>query len=199
MWDGDYATEVGSYWPEWETRNAEMRVSNRLTALDAYDVVLDAREGKQTHDLKHYDELRTAMQAVASKDTTSLNWLAQRDKRDINQRLWELALTDDAPGLTHKLEERVLDGRGVVDYVGGRPALSAELSRWVRHGYPTACTSCGIYPLANLITSRRDAALSAGATDVVAETTAATKRIRALLLRRDIAIPLAVISELSPP
>ena len=77
--------------------------------------------------------------------------------------------------------------------------LSGDLARWARYSYPTACTTCGVYPLANQISSRRDAATVAGAEDVIHETTASARRLRTLLLRRDIAIPLAVVSELSPP
>jgi tetratricopeptide (TPR) repeat protein len=195
--DGDY--DDYGYSGDWQLRQTRSRVEMRLSDLDAYDVAIDAREGKRSPSDAGRFELRMAVAATAAHDESALTWLSQRDTRDINQRLWTLALGDDYAGLTRKLEERGLDGRGVVDYVGGRPALSAELSRWIRHGYPAACTSCGLYPLANVIASRRDAAASAGATDVVAETTAATKRIRELLLRRDVAIPLAVISELSPP
>jgi hypothetical protein len=170
----------------------------RLTILD---VALDARDGKITGVVTPSpgSDVYLALDAWTSKDPVALERLARRDTRDINQRLWALALSDDGPELTHKLEERGLDGRGVVDYLGARPALAGELSRWVRHGYPAACPTCGLYPLANHVASRRDAAVAAGATDVIAETTLAAGRIRALLLRRDIAVPLAVISELAPP
>jgi hypothetical protein len=196
---GDDGEDGGYVWWYDEARSNQIRSTMVLAALDAYDVALDAREGKKQHEVTGHDGLRMAVDATASQDWSAFLWLSHRDTRDINQRLWALALDNDGAGLTRKLEDRGLDGRGVVDFLGARPAMSGELSRWVRHGYPTACTTCGLYPLANQIASRRDAAIAAGAADVVAETSAAAKRLRTLLLRRDVAIPLAAISELSPP
>lgn len=200
----DYGRDFGTGYEAWRFAGtpAEQRALAFTAMLDAFDFALDVRAGTARDDLKSSrldSSVSVARSAWTSKDPADLERLARRDTRDINQRLWALALEGDGPGLTRKLDERGLDGRGVVDYLRTRPQLSSDLSRWVRHGYPTTCVTCGLYPLANHIASRRDAAGAAGATDVVTETTLAAKRIRTLLLRRDIAIPLAVISELSPP
>ena len=182
-------------------RDAARGGHHLLERLSVLDVALDAREGKVTSLVtpEPGSDVYLALDAWTSKEPVALERLARRDTRDINQRLWALALADDGPELTHKLEERGLDGRGVVDYLAARPVLKGELSRWVRHGYPASCPTCGLYPLANHVASRRDAAVAAGAVDVITETTLTANRIRTLLLRRDIAVPLAAISELAPP
>ncbi len=194
----DYGYAYGQSGNAYAARRAKglmARASELASALDARDgsprTEFDATSAGR--------ELELAHRATTQKDPTALEALARRDSRELNRKLWDLALGDDGAGLATRLEERGLDGRGVVDFLAARPALAPELGRWVRYGYPMACTTCGIYPLANQIASRRDAARAVGAKDVTGETTAAARRLRALLLRRDIAIPLAVISELSPP
>jgi len=141
----------------------------------------------------------TVADARARGDAAAIDRLAQRDGRDVNRKLWDLVVAHDGEGLVARLEARGLDGRGVVENAGRADGMQEPLRRWVRWSYPPPCTTCGLYPLANHVASRRDAAAAAGADDVVATTRATALRLRAVFLRRDVALPLAAISELSPP
>jgi hypothetical protein len=176
------------------------RARSERKPLDDWDLALDVR-GADIPVRRGNDDWHTEMLFAAGKakhgDVTALAKLADRDARDANQRLWQLALSNDDDALVVRLRDRNMDGRGVVDYLGAnqRP----ELARWVRFDYPTACVTCGLYPLANQIVSRRDAAIAAHADDVATEMGAAARRIRDVLHDRNNAIVLAVISELSPP
>ena len=191
----DYTSDPKKY--------ASWRARQVVAQVDDLAYGLEARAGNQAEPppKNRYGayELSHVIGAKTSTAPLDLEWLAKRDNRDVNRKLWDFALDQDGPGLVGRLEDRGLDGRGVIDFLGQRKELAPSLARWVRYGYPAACTTCGVYPLANQILSRRDAALVAGASDVVDETTAAAGRLRTLLLRRDIAIPLAAISDLSPP
>src|SRR5262249_56357526 len=88
-------------------------------------------------------ELDDARAVKADGDGAAIARLAQRDVRDANRKLWDYALAQDGAALVARLEDRGIDGRGVVDFVGAQPPTRPELARWVRYGYPTACTSCG--------------------------------------------------------
>jgi hypothetical protein len=161
---------------------------------------IDALAGRKVERSVTADaEILAAAAARASGDAAALTVLSSRDAREANRKLWQLALDQDSAGLVQRLEERGIDGRGVVDFLGKRSGLALDLSRWVRWNYPTACTTCGLYPLANQVVSRRDAAAAAGAADVVGETTEISRRLRAIFLRRDVAMLLAVLSDVSPP
>jgi hypothetical protein len=144
-------------------------------------------------------ELTTSRLAKIDGDAASLARLAQRDQRDANRRLWDLVLAQDGAELVLRLEDKGVDGRGVVDFLAAQTPLHGELARWVRWNYAVACTTCGIYPLANQVASRRDAAAAAHATDVEAATAEIARRLRVFLLNRETAVVLAVVSDLSPP
>jgi hypothetical protein len=180
---------------------AAAELDELAVARYALDVRAGARdaEAPKIEWVWQLENLNAARAAKIEGDGAALGRLAQRDSRDANRKLWDLVLAQDGPGLVGRLEDKGEDGRGVVDFLGGQPAIREDLARWVRFGYPAACTTCGLYPLANQVVSRRDAAVAAHAADVEAETGAVARRIRALLARRDIAMVLAVVSELSPP
>jgi len=137
--------------------------------------------------------------ARAHGDGPAIDQLAQRDGRDVNRKLWDLVQAHDGTGLVARLEARGLDGRGVVENIGRAAGMEDALRGWVRWSYPAPCTTCGLYPLANHVASRRDAAVAAGAADVAEAMHGVAVRLRALMLRRDVALPLAAISDLSPP
>jgi hypothetical protein len=163
------------------------RARTEQKTLDTWDLVLDVRSGQP---MTKKDDWRTEMLMAAGNakhgDATALARLADRDARDSNQKLWHMALSNDDDALVGRLHDRNLDGRGVVDYLGASPR--PELARWVRLDYPTACTSCGLYPLAHQIASRRDAAVAAHADDVATEMGAAARRIRDILNQRENAV-----------
>jgi hypothetical protein len=177
-----------------------MRAKTEAASLDEWELALDVRSGVLP--MRHQDgDWRLDMLITAGDakrgDPAALARLADRDGREANHKPWLLALSNDDDALIARLEDRGLDGRGIVDFLGAsdRP----ELRRWVRYDYTTACVTCGLYPLANQIVSRRDAAIAAHADDVAIEMGAAARRLRDILYRRDVAIVLSVISELSPP
>ncbi|MDB4998094.1 MAG: hypothetical protein JWM74_5526 [Myxococcaceae bacterium] len=144
-------------------------------------------------------ELTPFIDARMNGERRGIEILANGDTRDVNRKLWDLLLAEDADGLAARLRARGLDGRGVIEAAGGLAPKSNELGKWLRWSYPPACTTCGAYPLMNHTASRRDAAIALGDTEVTNESRDIALRLRALLLRRDIAIPLAVLSEMSPP
>ncbi len=144
-------------------------------------------------------ELSPFLDARVNGERRGIEMLANGDTRDVNRKLWDLLLAEDAGGLASRLRARGLDGRGVIEAAGAIASKSDELGKWLRWSYPPACTTCGAYPLMNHTASRRDAAIALGDAEVTAETRDIALRLRGLLLRRDIAIPLAVLSEMSPP
>jgi hypothetical protein len=144
-------------------------------------------------------ELGPFLDARVNAERRGIETLANGDSRDVNRKLWDLLLAGDAGGLASRLRSRGLDGRGVIEASGGLAQKSDELGQWLRWSYPAACTTCGVYPLMNHTASRRDAAIALGDAETTNESRDIALRLRALLLRRDIAIPLAVLSEMSPP
>ena len=132
-------------------------------------------------------------------DLGAVSRLAQRDQREANVRLWELLRNGDGAGLADRLRSKGLDGRGVIENARAATSGTDELALWLRFSYPPPCATCGVYPLANRTASRLDAALALQQSDVVEEERAVGRRLHDLLMRRDIAVPLAILSELSPP
>ncbi len=140
------------------------------------------------------------MDAREAHDPRAIEKLARGDGREVNTRLWQLAGAGDGAGLAARLESQGLDGRGVVEVVGAHlPRGREELRRWVRNAYPAPCATCGLYPLLNHVASRLDAAIALGDDETVKEMRATALRLQAVMARRDIAIPLHLLSELSPP
>jgi hypothetical protein len=184
---------------EGDPEEMALQADERLLALDRLDYALEVRATRHgsavPKNTQSWVWLQDVANARASSDRSALAHLSLRDDREANRKLWTFALADDMDSFTARVEDRGMDARGVVDFL----EPNDELARWVRYSYPTACTSCGLFPLANQIASRRDAAIAAGATDVETEMGAAAKRIRALLYRRDSTVILSVISDLSPP
>jgi hypothetical protein len=144
-------------------------------------------------------ELGPFVDARANGERRGIEILANGDTRDVNRKLWDLLLAGDGSGLASRLRARGLDGRGVIEASGALARKSDELGKWLRGSYPTPCATCGVYPLVNHTASRRDAAVALGDAQLTTETRDIALRLRALLLRRDIAVPLAVLSEMSPP
>jgi hypothetical protein len=109
-------------------------------------------------------------------------------------------VTGNGAGLAAQLRARGLDGRGVVEHVALHiPQGRDELKSWVRWSYPPPCTTCGLYPLHNYVASRRAAARAVGDDELAKDLGDVMSRLRPLLERRHIAVPLALLSELSPP
>lgn len=133
-------------------------------------------------------------------DGTTIEELGASDTRESNRKLWELAALGDGAGLAARMRAHGLDGRGVVDRVAFHiPGGKDELKNWVRWSYPPPCSTCGLYPLANVVASRHDAAVAIGDEEVARDTREIAVRLRALFLRRDTAVVLAELSALSPP
>lgn len=180
----------------------DMRASVLLRAgkaAEAKTLLSDPKRGPfqlvQTTDL-----FRTFLDARASHDPRAQENLARGDGRESNRKLWLAAETGDGQALAARLREQKGDGRGIVDIVGahlpeGRPALA----HWVRFEYPAPCTTCGLYPLLNHLASRHDAAAAVSDEATVNELAALRTRLDPVLARRDIALVLHFLSELSPP
>ncbi len=133
-------------------------------------------------------------------DGTTIEELGASDTRESNRKLWELAALGDGAGLAARMRAHGLDGRGVVDRVAFHlPGGKDELKNWVRWSYPPPCSTCGLYPLANTVASRHDAAVAIGDEELARDTREIALRLRALFLRRDTAVVLAELSTLSPP
>lgn len=93
-----------------------------------------------------------------SDDPAGISGLAQRDQREANLRLWDLLRSGDGAALADRMRSKGLDGRGVIENARGVAGGRDELTAWLRWSYPAACSTCGLYPLANRTASRIDAA-----------------------------------------
>jgi hypothetical protein len=133
-------------------------------------------------------------------DATQIEELAVHDRRDANRALWKLAAAGDGAALSAQLRTQGLDGRGVVDLVGtNMPRGKDDLKNWVRWSYPPPCTTCGLEPLLAYAAARRDAAAALGDDEAAREMKAMAKRLVAVMSRRDIAVPLQLLTMLSAP
>ncbi len=143
---------------------------------------------------------RLFLEARSSHDPRAQENLARGDGRESNRKLWLAAQTGDGKALVARLREQNGDGRGIVETVGAHlPEGRAELAHWVRYEYPPPCTTCGLYPLLNHLGSRYDAAVAASDEATVTDLVALRTRLDPVLARRDIAVVLHFLSELSPP
>jgi hypothetical protein len=143
---------------------------------------------------------RLFLEARSAHDPRAQENLARGDGRESNRKLWLAAQTGDGQALVARLREQNGDGRGIVETVGANlPEGRAELAHWVRYEYPPPCTTCGLYPLLNHLGSRYDAAVAASDEATVKDLVALRTRLDPILARRDIALVLHFLSELSPP
>ena len=180
-----------------ETRRAAQSVLGHVVAFQAAIAVRDFRRD-EVGESYHSGQL-DLFAAGRAGDPASISKLARRDAREANARLWDLLRAGDGNALAERLRSKTLDGRGVIENARGITSGKDELVKWLRWSYPAACATCGIYPLANRTASRLDAAVALQQPEVESEERGVAERLHALLHRRDIAIPLAVLSELSPP
>ena len=146
------------------------------------------------------DLFRTFLEVRASHSPRALDVLAGGDGRESNRKLWLAAQSGEGKNLAARLREQRADGRGVLEIAGHQiPEGKAELSHWVRFEYPAPCSTCGLFPLMNYLASRLDAARAVGDTKTVDELVASRKRLDPVLARREGAIVVQLLSELSPP
>jgi hypothetical protein len=140
------------------------------------------------------------LNATGSYDPRALDVLARGDGREINRKLWLLAQAGDGEPLARKLRELDADGRGVVEIAGAHlPEGRGALALWSRYGYPAPCATCGLYPLVNALASHRDAAVAVGDQATVAELDALRERLAPVFAKREGALLLHFLSEISPP
>jgi len=146
------------------------------------------------------DLFRLFAEARGSHSPRALDLLASGDGRESNRKLWLAAQSGDGKNLASRLREQGGDGRGVVEVAGhALPEGKADLAHWVRYEYPPPCSTCGLFPLMNHLGSRYDAARAAADSRTADELVAVRKRLDPALARRDIAIVLQILGELSPP
>lgn len=140
------------------------------------------------------------LNATGSYDPRALDVLGRGDGREINRKLWLLAQAGDGEPLARKLRELDADGRGVVEIAGAHlPEGRGALALWSRYAYPAPCATCGLYPLVNALASHRDAALAVGDQATVAELDALRERLAPVFAKREGALLLHFLSEISPP
>lgn len=140
------------------------------------------------------------LNATGSYDPRALEVLGRGDGREVNRKLWLLAQAGDGEPLAQKLRELDADGRGVVEIAGAHlPEGRAALARWSRYAYPAPCATCGLYPLVNALASHRDAALAVGDLATVSELDALRTRLAPVFAKREGALLLHFLSEISPP
>jgi len=175
------------------TRAAVLLRAGRTTEAQA---LMDTKALRTDNDAL----FRLFLDARSSHDPRAQENLARGDGRESNRKLWLAAQTGDGKALVARLREQNGDGRGIVETVGAHlPEGRAELAHWVRYEYPPPCTTCGLYPLLNHLGSRYDAAMAASDEATVNELVALRTRLDPILARRDIAVVLHFLSELSPP
>ncbi len=181
---------------KWELR--EIDQARAVVALHLGDTKEANALTTSTHGLGDLMELITA--ARERHDPLAIDRLARGDVRESNRRLWHLASAGDGASLATRMKAQGLDGRGIIDVVGAHiPEGREQLQNWVRWSYPPPCTTCGLFPLLNYAASRRDAAVAVGDAQTAGTMREFGGRIHVLLGRRDIAVPLQLLSELYPP
>ena len=163
--------------------------------------VLADAQGTTTWQPGRNDSLfRTFLNARSTHDPQAQETLARGDGRESNRKLWLAAQTGDGQALAARLREQNGDGRGIVEIVGAHlPEGRADLAHWVRFEYPAPCTTCGLYPLMNYLGSRYDAARATSDEATTQDLIGLRTRLDPILARRDIALVLHFLSELSPP
>ena len=183
----------------YEIRLTRVAVLARAGKVDEARALLPGTRPNRFH---NQDEslLLAFLNATGSYDPRALDVLGRGDGREINRKLWLLAQAGDGEPLARKLRELDADGRGVVEIAGAHlPEGRGALALWSRYAYPAPCATCGLYPLVNALASHRDAALAVGDQATVAELDALRERLAPVFAKREGALLLHFLSEISPP
>ncbi len=111
-----------------------------------------------------------------------------------NRRAWDAAARGDIATLEAQLRSSRDDGRAVFFAHGPRLASQgAPLRAWLAWGAPGPCVGCGLRAAAEWIAVRAEVAGALGDEKLARPLRAARTRHREAFLRRDVAVPLAVL------
>ena len=114
-------------------------------------------------------------------------------------RTWKLATRGDGAGLERELRTAdTSDGHAALFFFGERLASHAALRDWLRWAAPVPCRTCGIGAIAPAASFRRRSATALGDGELAADAATIETRFREALLRRDVAVPLAILEVLNP-
>jgi hypothetical protein len=112
---------------------------------------------------------------------------------------WTLAARGDATSLARELRTSdPSDGHAALFFFGERLASHVALRDWLHWAAPVPCRTCGIRAMAPAASFRRRSATALGDRELAADAAAIETRFREALLRRDVAVPLAILEILNP-
>jgi hypothetical protein len=171
-------------------------------ALRARDVdsarTLMAMAHGETHGTRMLSPFLTVLSPeLKAAHAAAFNEIEENETWAPSKRLWAFAARGHAADIPARLRNAKEDGRGVVAFVANEDGVLPELRSFVETGYPPPCWACGPHALVDWIAGRREAAQAAGATALDASLGVAARRLQALFLRRDIAVPLYALGRVA--